>query len=79
MSKELKKNEGPALLRQSSLVFLVICAIAWIAGSLYGANDLIEDDLIGIFYIGIAFAIIVFGLLIRGAALCLASIADKKE
>ena len=79
MSKELKKNEGPTLLRESSNIFLVICAIAWVAGSVYGVNELLEDNLIGILYICISFPALVFGFLIRGSALCLAGIAEAKE
>ena len=79
MSKEVKKNEGPALLRQSSHIFLVICAIAWVAGSVYGVNELLEDNLIGILYICVSFPALVFGFLIRGVALCLAGIAEKNE
>ncbi|WP_320906324.1 hypothetical protein [Bacteroides nordii] len=75
--EELKKNEGPTLLRQSSLVFQIICAILCAAGIVYGIVEMVDKNLSGIIYICIGIITLIIGYLIRGASLCLADIAEK--
>lgn len=75
--EELKKNEGPTLLRQTSLVFQVICTILCAAGAVYGILEILDKNWAGITYICVGIVTLIVGYLIRGAALCLADIAEK--